>query len=121
MKSIYCEYIVIKLWEVTIEVATKPCFSGYVIAQKIKFKCKQNRSFLKIYPHLLKKPLTKNFIFCSVWKVVREIFYIVIYRTSNLCIMTYLEPSPCRKEIPESICGACASDIYLSKPERGLT
>ena len=113
MKSIYCEYIVIKLWEVTIEVATKPCFSRYVIAQKIKLKCKQNRSFLKIYPHLLKKPLTENFIFCSVWKVVREIFYIVIYRTSNLCIVTYLEPSPCRKEIPESICGVCASDIYL--------
>ena len=121
MKSIYCEYIVIKLWEVTVEVATKPFFSGYFTAQKIKFKCKQNHSFLKIYPHLLKKPLTENFIFCSVWKVVREIFYIVIYRTSNLCIMTYLEPSPCRKEIPESICGACASDIYLSKPERGLT
>ena len=42
-------------------------------AQKMKFfikdfysKCDQNRSFLRIWSHLLKKSLMENFIFCAV-------------------------------------------------------
>ena len=42
-------------------------------AQKSKFsirdffsKCDQIRSFLRIWPHLLKKSLMENFIFCAV-------------------------------------------------------
>ena len=42
-------------------------------AQKIKlsvknffWKCDQIRSFLRIWSHLLKKSLMKNFIFCAV-------------------------------------------------------
>ena len=42
-------------------------------AQKMKFsirdffsKCEQIRSFLRIWSHLLKKPLMENFIFCAV-------------------------------------------------------
>ena len=45
-------------------------------AQKIKFpikdffsKCEQTRRNLWIWSHLLKKPLTENFIFCAVWSV----------------------------------------------------
>ena len=44
-------------------------------AQKIKFsiqdffsKCDQIHRKLQILPHLLKKSLTENFIFCAVWK-----------------------------------------------------
>ena len=44
---------------------------GYT-AQKMKFsikdflsKCNQNRSFLRIWSHLLKKSLMENFIFCA--------------------------------------------------------
>ena len=42
-------------------------------AQKTKFsikdffsKCDKIRSFLRIWSHLLKKPLMENFIFCAV-------------------------------------------------------
>ena len=42
-------------------------------AQKMKFsikdffsKCNQIRSFLRIWSHLLKKPLMENFIFCAM-------------------------------------------------------
>ena len=49
-------------------------------AQKMKFsikdffsKCDQIRSFLRIWSHLLKKPLMENFIFCAV----KELFYSV--------------------------------------------
>ena len=44
-----------------------------IIAQKVKFstkdlfsKCNEIRSFLRIWPHLLKKYLVENFIFCAV-------------------------------------------------------
>ena len=44
-----------------------------VTAQKMKFsikdffsKCDQIRSLLRIWPHLLKKSLMENFIFCAV-------------------------------------------------------
>ena len=47
-------------------------------AQKMKFssqdffsKCDQIRSFLRIWSHLLKKPLIKNFIFCAVYSVAQ--------------------------------------------------
>ena len=33
-------------------------------------KCDQIRSFLRIWSHLLKKPLIENFIFCAVFLVV---------------------------------------------------
>ena len=45
----------------------------YETAQNMKFsikdffsKCDQIRSFLRIWPHLLKKYLMENFIFCAV-------------------------------------------------------
>ena len=48
-------------------------FSTIHTAQKIKFsinhffsKCDQIRSFLRIWSHLRKKPLTENFNFCAV-------------------------------------------------------
>ena len=48
-------------------------------AQKPKFsikdlfsKCNQIRSFLRIWPHLLKKSLMENFIFCAVRSVTRN-------------------------------------------------
>ena len=31
-------------------------------------KCDQIRSFLRVWSHLLKKSVMKNFIFCAVWK-----------------------------------------------------
>ena len=44
-----------------------------IIAQKVKFstkdlfsKCNEIRSFLRIWPHLLKKYLVENVIFCAV-------------------------------------------------------
>ena len=47
--------------------------SGDYTAQKMKFsikdffsKCDQISSFLRIWSHLLKKSLMKNFIFCAV-------------------------------------------------------
>ena len=51
----------------------EPSSIGDCTAQKIKFsikdffsKCDQIRSFLRIWSHLLKKSLMKNFIFCAV-------------------------------------------------------
>ena len=46
-------------------------------AQKMKFsimeffsKCDRTRSFLRIWPHLLKKSLIENFIFCAgLWGI----------------------------------------------------
>ena len=55
-------------------------YTGVNNAQKMKFsikdffsKCDQIRSFLRIWSHLLKKPLMENFIFCAV----KELFYSV--------------------------------------------
>ena len=36
-------------------------------------KCDQIRSFLRIWPHLLKKSLMENFIFCAV--TVQKVLY----------------------------------------------
>ena len=56
-------------------------------AQKVKFsikdffsECDQNRSFLWIWSHLLKKSLMENFIFCAVWSV----YYLLIYSVYHL-------------------------------------
>ena len=50
-------------------------------AQKMKFsfkdffsKCDQSRSFLRIWSHLLKKSLMKNFIFCAVFQLFKDSF-----------------------------------------------
>ena len=57
-------------------------------AQKMKFsikdifsKCDQIRSFLRIWSHLLKKSLMKNFIFCAV-SVETKCF---LFLTFELC------------------------------------
>ena len=49
-------------------------------AQKVKFsikdfssKCDQIRSFLRIWSHLLKKSLMKNFIFFAVTVIVSQV------------------------------------------------
>ena len=49
-------------------------------AQKMKFsikdffsKCDQIRSFLRIWSHLLKKPLVENLIFCAACVFFRKI------------------------------------------------
>ena len=49
-------------------------------------KCDQIRSFLRIWSHLLKKPLMENFIFCAVWKVksVYIVYHIAKCDCSNL-------------------------------------
>ena len=56
-------------------------------AQKMKFsikdffsKCHQIRGKLRIWPHLLKKSLMKNFIFCAVWitRNTRRAFNVLI-------------------------------------------
>ena len=51
----------------------KEIFNDEYFAQKIKFsitdflsKCDQTCSLLRIWSHLLKKPLMENFIFCAV-------------------------------------------------------
>ena len=50
-----------------------PCFLCYTLHKKMKLcskdffgKCDQIRSLLRIWPHLLKKSLIENFIFCTV-------------------------------------------------------
>ena len=56
----------------------KDVFKGAAItAQKMKFSikdffstCDQIRSFLRIWPHLLKKSLMQNFIFCIVLRSI---------------------------------------------------
>ena len=49
-------------------------------AQKIKFsiedffsKCDQIRRKLRIWSHLLKKPLIENLIFCAVYVALRKV------------------------------------------------
>ena len=63
--------------------------------QKMKFsitdifsKCDQIRSFLRIWSHLLKKPVMENFIFCAVnipgqrlvnsWSTLLVIFFVFL-------------------------------------------
>ena len=52
---------------------SKSRFDHQITAQKMKFaitdffsKCDQIRSFLRIWSHLLRKIVMKNFIFCAV-------------------------------------------------------
>ena len=40
-------------------------------------KCGQIRSFLRVWPHLLKKSLLKNFIFCAVFSL--SIYFIKVF------------------------------------------
>ena len=67
-KSEICSFSVKKL-----TACTRYCFQRYVsiyTAQKIRFsiisRCNQIRSELRIWSHLLKNSLMKNFIFCAV-------------------------------------------------------
>ena len=49
---------------------------GHGTAQKMKFPIKDFFSFLRIWSHLLKKSLTENFIFCTVW-VHKNSFFVL--------------------------------------------
>ena len=59
---------------------------GTLSAQKMKFsikdlvnKCDQIRNFLRIWSHLLKKPLMENFIFCAVsFEVVLKLLLLTL-------------------------------------------
>ena len=58
----------------------RPYQISMITAQKIKFyvkdffsKCDQIRSFLRLWSHLLKKSLMKNYIFlCRGWSISEE-------------------------------------------------
>ena len=85
-------------------------------AQKIKLsvknffrKCDQIRSFLRIWSHLLKKFLMKNFIFCAVQFLLpnldfklRSKMYIFYHSQFNIIITT--QPAiPCSKLTIETL------------------
>ena len=74
-------------------------------AQKMKFfikgffsKCDQIGSFLRIWSHLLKKPLMENFIFCAMLRTIPENKsrpcltekYLKIYRSAAHCKWYYI-------------------------------
>ena len=63
-------------------------------AQKRKFsikdffsKCDQIRSFLRIWSHLLKKSLMKNFIFCAAWRagLQENVSFLAIFDNFKNC------------------------------------
>ena len=58
----------------------------YDTTQKMKFsikyffsKCDQIHSFERIWPHLLKKSLMENLIFCTVQVSIDQVFYALYY------------------------------------------
>ena len=64
-----------------------------ITAQKMKFsitdffsRCDQIRSILRIWSHLLKKPVIENFIFCSAdffkW-IILTVKWIILYRAET--------------------------------------
>ena len=48
-------------------------------------KCNQIRSFLRIWPHLLKKTLMENFIFCAVFLIPSVILSFDLKNISGYC------------------------------------
>ena len=67
----------------------------HVTAQKLKFsikdfysKCDQIRRKLRIWSHLLKKSLMKNFIFCAVCNEVWDCNLVVNLRIRKMVYMT---------------------------------
>ena len=68
---------------------TIPWFDVFNTAQKMKFfikdffsKCDQISSFLRIWSHLMKRSLIKNFIFCAM-KVLMSITYLLYKFPTN--------------------------------------
>ena len=73
----------------------------FYTAQKLKFsikdffsKCDQIRSFLQIWPHLLKKSLIENFIFCAV---LDAIFSPIFVRICFFMIKPICNKAKCKK------------------------
>ena len=77
------------------------CWIFFFTAQKMKFsikdfftKCDEICRKLRIWPHLLKKTLIKNFIFCAAFwlraNIIEELTLLISKRKSQLCLFPSL-------------------------------
>ena len=80
----------------------KEQYQGADTTQKMKFsikdffsKCDQIRKNLRIWPHLLKKSLMEDFIFCAVWYFVCYLLCLwqltVLPHKKNLLLNTFMK------------------------------